>query len=103
MSIYFQTEERVVWNPSNGVARAFLAMTAAAEEFVGVASGFSAVVSDEVTVDVPQLRVFRAAMGEVTHRATAHMFQGYLECLAVMQARASGEASDLEIAKAMPV
>ncbi len=81
-------------------------MTEAAEAYVGLEAGFSAVVSDEVQIDRGKLRAFREKLQETEHSVSVHLLAGYLDCLGVIEGRLSGTGggqAEPVIGKAMPV
>lgn len=58
MSIFFISEDKTVWNPSNGVAKAYLGITRIIETYFDAHSGFSDITSDEVQIDKLALETF---------------------------------------------
>ncbi|GAA2842181.1 hypothetical protein GCM10010441_77900 [Kitasatospora paracochleata] len=94
MSCYFQTGDLDLWNPSNSVARLFLAQAGVLAEFVGLPSGLAGIVDDECEVD-PE--VFEPFVRELIdrHDGSVHpvlrgMLEGFIIPAAVMVERGGG-------------
>ncbi|MEV0808832.1 DUF6086 family protein [Micromonospora sp. NPDC050200] len=58
MSRYFQVGERVLWNPSNGVAELFVTTAEALVPFAGRSTGIGPMVDDEYEVDPVMLSAY---------------------------------------------
>lgn len=77
MGIIVICDERPIWEPSLAVGRLFIAEIRALEEMIGLKSGFSDIVSDEVSLDETLL----AAFLDVTGRRLAETNNGPLKIL----------------------
>lgn len=62
MSCYFRLGEDDLWNPSNVVARLFLAEAIAIEGVIGVQCGIGTIEDDESVIDDEQFTEFVAAL-----------------------------------------
>lgn len=62
MSVFFDVDERTVWNPANAVAEVYLRTAAALRDLAGVPTGLGKVRADECAVDPHQLREFTAVL-----------------------------------------
>lgn len=70
MSIFFEHNGHTIWNPSNGIARLFLSQVNSVAEFLQVESGLSDIISDEIQIDVENLKALILAIE--TYRSGPH-------------------------------
>lgn len=67
MSLIFEHQGKTAWNPSSRAGNLFLAQVRAIESVLGISSGFSPPLNDEVQVDIHQLRDFSLHLaGEIS-------------------------------------
>lgn len=119
MSCYVSLDDHEVWNPSNTVARLFVAQATALGEIFNNGSGVGRIVDDEVQIDASQFAAFVASLVGEYERSNNHalrsLVEGFLGVSLVILERAQYSLSEFaqasrefwevrtaEIARSMP-
>ncbi|WP_133488426.1 DUF6086 family protein [Aliiroseovarius marinus] len=87
MSIFFIDGEKTVWNPGNSTARLYLDMTRSLESFLGVPSGLSKIIADEVHIDAGLMRVFVSKYERQDHQIVLTLAEGHYLVTCVLCSR----------------
>ena len=95
MSQYFQTGDRILWNPATTVAQVFLH---AAESFARLAdrpSGLGPMIADECEIDMPTFAEFTDSLisqyGRSDHVILRALTEGFIATAMAMVERAGGQ------------
>ncbi|GAB3138123.1 hypothetical protein GCM10027290_05170 [Micromonospora sonneratiae] len=100
MSQYFQTGERVLWNPSNTPAQLFIRTAEAMVPIAELPTGIESRIADEYDID---MTAFEAFVNTLVHRyqATTHLIlrsllEGFLATALVLVDRGGGRIPALD-------
>jgi hypothetical protein len=100
MSCLFIADGATVWNPSNTVARLFKGQAEAAASAFHIPSGLSAIIEDEVEIDVPLFGKFLKGLVEEYDRTTHYILKsltsGVIGTSYVILERAGGELPEID-------
>ncbi|MEV5708625.1 DUF6086 family protein [Actinoallomurus sp. NPDC052274] len=91
---YFQVDDRVLWNPSNGVARVFVRTAEVLVPEAELPTGLGPMVEDECQVDMAAFTAFvRALIGRYeasNHRILRSLMEDFIAVALVLVERGGG-------------